>query len=192
MASAAADIAQSLRDMTGTWPASAKGQTGPQQQAPGAKGAPPMYAGSTQGPPPFTLEQGSWLRGAVADTMGVALERFCGHIDVELTTLREGVAAAQFEAAEAASQASSAKQGTQAQAEQLEALAKWVAQLEDRSQQAASEVASSALSSIPYEQRQLAIIGNVGWNSEPQVLVQPRSFWRPQGWTVALGRGWPL
>lgn len=97
MATATANVAQSLREAMGTWPTTAaKGQAAPSQAPPGAKGASASYAAAPAGPTPFSPEQSAWLRSAVADTMGVALERFGGHLDAELTTLRDGVAAARF------------------------------------------------------------------------------------------------
>lgn len=87
-----------------------RAQQRPNAAAPGAKGGSASYALAATTTAPFTQEQVSWLRNAVADTMGTALERFGGQVDAELNIVRDGVAAARFEAAEAACAAASAKQ----------------------------------------------------------------------------------
>lgn len=45
-------------------------------------------------------------------------------------------------------------------------------ELEQRAKQGSDAASSAAPSSVPYEQRQLAIVGNLGWNEEPGVLAE--------------------
>lgn len=162
-ATAAAKVAQSLRDAMGAWPTpTAKGQAAPPHASAGPNGGGPAYSAAPSAPVPFSAEQSAWLRSAVADTMGVALERFGRHLDAELSTIREGVSAAHFEAAEASVLASSAKSGVQAQSSTITDLATRVAELEKRARQGGDAASSSGASSVPYEQRQLAIVGNLG------------------------------
>lgn len=135
---------------------------------------------------PFSAEQSSLLRHAMADMMGIALERFGGHLDAELSSARESVAAVRFEAAEASLTAASAKQvaadaariiaqvdvSVRAHDSDLAALTSRISELEKQMRLAPPASSSSEASSIHYEQRQLAIVGSLGWNEQLGTLVE--------------------
>lgn len=99
--------------------------------------------------------------------MGTALERFGGHLDAELNIVRDGVAAARFEAAEASIAANSAKQLATAATARMEqadltvrardtdlaALTSRIRELEKQMRQGPPSSSSSESPSVTYESR---------------------------------------
>lgn len=166
-----------------------------QRAADTASGAPGQtYAAGAPQQAPFSETQKSWLDNALADSLSTALARFGEHLDGEIASLRNDVAAGRFEASEAAAAVSSVRTSV----EDLRGAndASWlklskhdeaIAQLTQRvaaAEKAAKEAASSAgasssaaaptseAPSVPWERRQNAILGSLGWDEHPAELVR--------------------
>lgn len=186
-------------------------------------GSGPTYAAGAPQHAPFSESQKSWLDDALADSLGAALARFGEHLDGELASLRNDVAAVRFEASEAAVAVGTVR----ASVDELRGAsdASWlkhskheaaIAQLTERvaaAERAAKEAASSAgassssaaptseAPSVPWDKRQHAIIGSLGWDEHPAELVRraqeslteasvPRKAWTHMAPIVpASGRG---
>lgn len=179
MAQAAASVAQSLRGAWGAKPQPP--QTGPSSSS-GARRPEPAqaaYAPSSATAPedaPFPPEQSSWLRAAISDAIsnavGSSLESFGQHLDVQLNNLRSDVAAARFEASEASAVALGTRETAQEHERRLSNLAARFDELERLTRLSATSSTASEQPSIPYEKRQLAVIGSLGWDSPPEQFLE--------------------
>lgn len=169
--------------------------TGGQRTSDPASGSTgPSYAAGPTASAPFTEHQKSWLDDALADSLGTALAQIGEHLDGELSSMRSDIGAVRFDASEASvavgtlrssvdelrrtSDASWLKHSKHEAA--LQQLTQRVAAAEQAAREAAFSASTSSASaaptseaqSVPWERRQLAILGSLGWDESLAELVR--------------------
>lgn len=142
---------------------------GPRTAAPAAPPPPPQPSR----PAPYSPAQTDWLRNVVSDAVGASIGSFASHVSAEFIAVREEISASRFEASEASVAAGHAKSQAAAAAAASSASA---AQRDMEDLRATMDALSARVELLrtaePQDERRVARIRGLGWDTSPDLLEQ--------------------